>query len=40
MAFQKLNNPNGQSTLAGLVLYQSWTVTIQKKSDCHQSVFY
>ena len=29
MTFQKLNIPNGQSTLAGLVVYQSWTVTIQ-----------
>ena len=29
MTFQKLNIPNGQSALAGLVLYQSWTVTIQ-----------
>ena len=40
MIFQKLNIPNGQSTLAGLVRYQSWTVTIQKNLDCHQSVFY
>ena len=39
MASEKLNNPNGQSSLAGLVLYQSWTVTTQKKSDCHHSVF-
>ena len=30
MTLQKLNIPNGQSTLAGLVLYQSWTVTIEK----------
>ena len=30
MTIQKLKIPNGQSTLAGLVLYQSWTVTIQK----------
>ena len=30
MTFQKLNIPNEQSTLAGLVLYQSWIVTIQK----------
>ena len=29
MAFQKLKIPNGQSALEGLVLYQSWTVTIQ-----------
>ena len=27
---KKLSVPNGQSALAGLVLYQSWTVTIQK----------
>ena len=39
MTFQKLNIPNGQSALAGLVLYQSWTVRIQKNSDCRQSVF-
>ena len=31
MTFRKLDIPNGQSALAGLVLYQSWTVTIQKK---------
>ena len=30
MTFQKLNTPDGQSALAGLVLYQSWTVTIKK----------
>ena len=30
MTFHKLNIPNGQSALAGLVLYQSWTVKIQK----------
>ena len=30
MTFQKLNIPNGQSALAGPVLSQSWTVTIQK----------
>ena len=30
MLFQKLNILNGQSALAGLVLYQSWTDTIQK----------
>ena len=35
MTFEKLNIPNGQSALAGLVLYQSWTVTMQKNSDCH-----
>ena len=31
MTFQKLNIPNGQSTLSGLVLYQSCTVTIHKQ---------
>ena len=31
--------PNGQKVLAGLVLGHSWTVTIQKKSGCNQSVF-
>ena len=30
MTFQKFNIPNGQSILAGLVPYQSWTLTIQK----------
>ena len=30
MTFQKINIPNGQSALAGLVLYQPWTVTIRK----------
>ena len=30
MTFEKLNIPNGQSALAGLVLYQSWTVRVQK----------
>ena len=30
MTFQKLDMPNGQSALEGLVLYQSWLVTIQK----------
>ena len=39
MILQKLNIPNGQSALAGLVVYQLWTVTIQKNSDCRQSVF-
>ena len=28
MTFQKLNILDGQPALAGLVLYQSWTVTI------------
>ena len=31
MTFQKLNIPKRLSTLAGLVLYQSWTVTIEKE---------
>ena len=31
MTIPKLNKPNGQSAIAGLVLYQSWTVTIQKQ---------
>ena len=31
MTFQKLNIPDVQSTFGGVVLYQSWTVTIQKK---------
>ena len=39
MTFQILNIPNGQSALAGLVLYNSWTITIQKNWDCRQSVF-
>ena len=30
MTFQKINIPKGQSTLAELVLYQFWAVTIQK----------
>ena len=30
MTFEQLNIPNGQSALAGLVLYQSWTVTTRK----------
>ena len=29
MTFENLNIPIGQSRLVGLVLYQSWTVTIQ-----------
>ena len=31
MTFEKLNIPYGQSSLAGLVLYQFLTVKIQKK---------
>ena len=31
MTFQKLNIPNGQSALTGIVLYQSWTLTIHQK---------
>ena len=36
MTFEKLNFLNGQSLLAGLVLYHSWIVTIQKNNnlDC------
>ena len=30
MTIQKLNIPNGQSILARLVPYQSWTVTTEK----------
>ena len=30
MSFEKLNIPNGQPALAGLVLCKSWTVTTQK----------
>ena len=30
MKIQKLNILNGQLAVAGLVVYQSWTVTIQK----------
>ena len=43
MIFQILNIPNGQSALAGLVLYQSSNLEpLQSKniSDCRQSVFY
>ena len=29
--FEKLKIPNGQKALAGLVLSQSWSVTIQKE---------
>ena len=39
MKFQNIIIPNGKSALAGLVLYQSWTFTNQKNSDCHQSAF-
>ena len=38
--FEKSIVPNGQKVLAGLVLGHSWTVTIQKKSGCNQSVFF
>ena len=31
MTFEKLNIPNGQTSLAVLLLYQSWTLTIQKQ---------
>ena len=31
MTFEHLGVPNGQTALAGLVLDQSWTVTIQKQ---------
>ena len=40
MTFEKLNIPNGQSSLAGLVLYQFGPLKSKKISDCHQSVFY
>ena len=40
MTFQKLNIPNGQSALAGLVLNQSWTNTIQKKFGLSSVGFY
>ena len=39
MEFQKLNIPKGQSALARLVLYQSWTLQSKKNSDCRQSIF-
>ena len=38
--FEKSIVPNGQLVLAGLDLGHSWTVTIQKKSGCNQSVFF
>ena len=40
MTFQNLNIPNAQSALAGLVLYQSWTLQSKNNSDCHQSDFF
>ena len=39
MTFHKINIPKGQSALAGLVLYQSWTATIQKNSDFMSQFF-
>ena len=40
MTFKKLDIPNGQSTLAGLVLYQSWCVTIHKYFGLSSAGFY
>ena len=40
MTLQKLDIPNGQSALAGLVLYQSLTVTIQKYFGLSSVGFY
>ena len=40
MTFQILNIPNGQSALAGLVLYNSRTITIQKKLGLSSVGFY
>ena len=40
MTFQKINISIGQSALAGLVLYQSWTVTIQKEFGLSSIGFY
>ena len=35
MTLETLSVLNGQTALAGLVLEQSWTVTIQKKFGCN-----
>ena len=39
ITIEKLSFPNGRKALAGPVLHQSWTVTIQIKSDCNESDF-
>ena len=40
ITFIKPSVPDGQKALAGLVLNHSWTVTIQKNSDCDQWFFF
>ena len=40
MTFLKLKIANGQSALAGLVLYQFVPLQSKNISDCRQSVFY
>ena len=40
MTFEKKIIFNGRTKLAELVLDQSWTVAVQKKSDNNQLVFF